>query len=258
MVEHRRYRNPPIEEALCEFRFEPGQEWDLTLPGKLHARLGDEYGGKPREQRVVEANLEVPKGDRPPNLKLGQHLAKVQFLTEVGNRLVGVGPDALSVHMLRPYQDPTRNDESGWVEFEPRIQRALSAYWEVARPKGVSRIGVRYINKIVIPSGDLAEMGQYLRSSMPVVAGLPRVPSAVMSRGEYVYADGVRMVLTQGSVDVASGRVGFMLDIDFIWEKQEPIGELEALQLARALRVREREAFEAIITDKARELFDGT
>ncbi len=258
MVEHRRYRNPPIEEALCEFRFEPSQEWDLTLPGRLHVKLGEEYAGKPREQRVVEANLEVPGGDRPPNLKLGQHLAKVQFLTEAGNRLVGVGPDALSIHMLRPYQDPARDAKSGWLEFEPRIQRALSAYWDVAQPKGVSRIGVRYINKIVVPSGDLAEMGEYLKSSMPVVAGLPEEARATISRAEYVYSDDVRMILTQGSADTAPGQVGLMLDIDVIWEKTEPLERPEALLLARDLRVREREAFEVIITDKARELFDAT
>ncbi len=101
-------------------------------------------------------------------------------------------------------------------------------------------------------------MGEYLKSSMPVVAGLPEAARAVISRVEYVYSDDVRMVLTQGSIDAAPGQVGFMLDIDVIWEKREPIGRQEALLLARDLRVREREAFEAIITDKARELFDGT
>jgi len=30
------YKNPPIEEALLELQFVPGQEWDLTIPGKLH------------------------------------------------------------------------------------------------------------------------------------------------------------------------------------------------------------------------------
>ena len=43
MQERRRYRNPPIEEALCEFRFKPGRDWDLTIPGKLQAAIGEEY-----------------------------------------------------------------------------------------------------------------------------------------------------------------------------------------------------------------------
>ena len=39
MQGRRRYRNPPIEEALCEFYFDPSEEWDLTIPGKLHTSL---------------------------------------------------------------------------------------------------------------------------------------------------------------------------------------------------------------------------
>jgi hypothetical protein len=36
-----KYKNAPIEEALCEFRFAPEQgnpEWDLTLPGRLQVQ----------------------------------------------------------------------------------------------------------------------------------------------------------------------------------------------------------------------------
>ena len=34
----RKYRNPPIEETLCEFRFAPSQEWDPTVPDRSRAR----------------------------------------------------------------------------------------------------------------------------------------------------------------------------------------------------------------------------
>ena len=44
--------------------------------------------------------------------------------------MIGVGPDVLSVHMLRPYHDPLRSDHSGWDEFQPRISEALDAYWK--------------------------------------------------------------------------------------------------------------------------------
>ncbi len=39
MKERRRYRPPPIEKALCEFRFVGDSSWDLTVPGKLQAAL---------------------------------------------------------------------------------------------------------------------------------------------------------------------------------------------------------------------------
>lgn len=42
MRQPRRYSNPPIEEAVCEFRFLPAEEWDLTMPGRLQSEIGDE------------------------------------------------------------------------------------------------------------------------------------------------------------------------------------------------------------------------
>ena len=100
MNNHRIYQNPPIEEALCEFRFNPNQAWDLTIPGKIHIKLHLEYGGKPQEQNVVGIEL-TPQAGQVPNLNFAQGLAKVQLPTEDGKRMVAVGQDVLSVHMLR-------------------------------------------------------------------------------------------------------------------------------------------------------------
>ena len=255
MEQRRRYRNPPIEEALCEFRFKPGQAWDLTIPGKLQAAIGEEYVGKPQEQRVVQVGLQV-QGDKSSNLQLGEGLAKVQLVTGDGKRMVGVGPDVLSIHMMRPYQDPREPERSGWEEFRPRTETALGAYWDVAQPLGVLRVGIRYINKIVIPQGTVA-VEKYLKCALPDVAGLPDQLTNFMSRVDYSYADNVRIVLSQGSVDVPPGQVGFLLDLDVIWENSEPVDKLRALSIANDLRERERAAFEAVITDKARELFDA-
>ena len=161
MNQRRRYRNPPIEEALCEFRFLPGREWDLTIPGKLHVILGKEYNGKPQEKTLVDVALNA-EGGQPPKLNYGAGLAKVQLVTTDGKRQVGVGKDILSVHMLRPYQNPRFHGRGGWDEFQPRISAALDAYWEVAKPIGVCRIGIRYINKIVIPQTPVA-VERYLK-----------------------------------------------------------------------------------------------
>lgn len=52
--------NPPIEEATVEFRFRPGQEWDLTRPGKRHQ---DPESRKDHESthcfRQIEAQMMV-------------------------------------------------------------------------------------------------------------------------------------------------------------------------------------------------------
>ena len=255
MDQSHRYKNPPIEEALCEFRFQPSQDWDFTIPGKLHAEIGNEYRGKPQQQIAVQVGLEAQEGE-PSNLRYDAGVGKILLITEDGKRMVGVGPDVLSVHMLRPYHDPLHPDHSGWDEFQPRISAALDAYWEVAEPIGVSRIGIRYINKIVIPH-NTARMEDYLRCSMPVVSGLPDHLNNFMSRVEYVYEDSVRLVLSQGLVNAPADHLGFLLDLDVVWESTEPVTWDEALDKSGDLHERERDAFEAVITDKSREIFDA-
>lgn len=255
MDQRRRYKNPPIEEALCEFRFRPGQDWDLTMPGKLHAEVREAYPGKPRQQNVVEAALQTQAG-RPPNVMFREGLAKVQLVTEAGTRMVGVGQDVLSVHMLRPYQDSETSETSGWDEFRPRIEAALKAYWGVAEPLGVHRIGVRYINKIVVPQRSV-EPGDYFRCAPPDVDGLPGQMSSFVGRVEYAYEDGVRLVLSHATVDAPEGQIAFLLDIDVIWQSAESIDRDEALAKADDLRARERTAFEALLTDESRRLFDA-
>lgn len=46
----RQYRNLPIEEAVCEFRFAPGSAWNLTVPGLFYEKIKDFYTGELDEQ----------------------------------------------------------------------------------------------------------------------------------------------------------------------------------------------------------------
>ncbi len=253
MARHQ-YNNPPIQEALVEFRFEPSQEWDLTMPGRLHAELAASYPGKPRQQNVVEASLVAREG-QAPNFEVRDGLGKVQLVTDDASRLVAMGPDVLSVHMLQPYQ--RKAEGSGWDEFRPRIVEALNGYWKVADPVGVQRIGLRYINKVAIPESSV-EIGRYLRAAPPSVEGLPSQLRGFVARVEYTYDDEVRLVVSHATVDALEGQVAFLVDIDVIWKSEAAVGREKALDMADDLRVRERDVFEALITDEARRLFDAT
>ncbi|RJO63687.1 MAG: TIGR04255 family protein [Myxococcales bacterium] len=255
MVERRRYKNPPIEEALCEFRFAPGQEWDLTMPGKLHNLMLEAYPGKPRQKNVVEATLAAGQDKTPDNITLKGGVERVQLLTMDGTRIVGVGKDVLSIHMLRPYQSLEAPEKGGWDEFYPRISSALKAYWDVAVPQGVQRIGIRFINKIVIPKRPM-NVESYFNYVPPSSDGLPNEMSSLFFRSEYAYPDRVKLVLTYGSTDAPDDSSAFLLDLDVILEAKEPLDQTTALEKANELRERERNAFEGFITDASRRLFD--
>ena len=257
MTQRRRYKNPPIEEALCEFGFAPGPDWDPTIPGKLQAALGDEYSGKPREQRAVQVGLRVQKG-KPADLQYGEGLAKVQLFTKPRTRMVGVGQDVLSIHMLRPYQDPLDSEKGGWEEFRPRVVDALEAYREVASPSGVNRVGVRYINKILVPLASVSvRVEDYLKCACLEIDGLPQDYGNFVSRVEYIYDDETRLVLSYGLFSTSPKGGGCLLDLDVIWQPGALMDWEESLRIADDLHERAGSAFEAVVTDKARELFDA-
>ncbi len=248
-------QDPPIEEALCEFRFEPGQEWDLTIPGRLYTELRAAYPGKPRQQMFTGVALDTGQG-APPRLTFQHGLARVQLVTEEGTRIVGVGPDVLSVHMLRPYQDAANPEKSGWEEFRSRIDEALAAYWRIGEPLGVQRVSIRYINKIVVRA-ETVEPRRYILCAPGDIKGLPDRLSSFVGRVEYTYDDGVPLVVTHAAADAPEGHVAFLLDIDVIWHGEEAIDRDAAVAKAEDLHEREGAVFEILITDETRRLFDA-
>lgn len=78
-----------------------------------------------------------------------------------------------------------------------------------------------------------------------------------MSRGEYTYKDGVHLVLSQGLISADAPELVLLVDLDLVWQAETPVEMGDALMITHDLRDRERVAFEAVITDAARELFDG-
>ena len=256
MSDRHQYLNPPIKEAVCEFRFGPNQDWDPLLPGRLQHELGDEYDGRAIEQRAVSIGLKTHE-DRPADLKYGEGVVNIQLATDNGKRRVGVGRNVLSVHALHPYQLPDKHGRAGWDAFFPRIEKALLEYWKLINPGGVKRIGIRYINEILIPEED-AKIGDYIRDALPHGHEIPVKLEGFVCRTEYIYvADSARLAVSQATLNAPEGYSQILLDIDVIWEFNELISRDEALVKAKDLRVREREAFEAFITNKSRELFDA-
>ena len=254
MTQRQKYGEPPIEEALCEFRFKSDQDWDFTVPGRLYAKLEKEYPGKPRNQKAVKIGLDVQDGS-PTNMKYNEGLAGVQLLSKNETRIVGVGYNTLTVHMLKPYQDAD-SENGGWEDFKSRISVALNAYWEVTEPEGIYRVGIRYINKIIIPD-EKVDITEYLQTALPSVQKLPEKLTRFVNQFEYDYEDEVRLILSQqGAGASQENNREILLDLDVIWSPPEAVPKEKALEMVNDLHSREIAAFEAIITDKTRELFN--
>lgn len=252
MSQRQKYQEPPIEEALCEFRFKSSRAWDFTVPGRLYDKLEHEYPVT-RDQKAVAIGLDIQEAG-PSSMEYNQGVARVQLLSKNGRRMIGVGPDTLAIHMLNPYQDPN-SEASGWEDFKVRISAALGACWDITDPEGVCRVGIRYINKIII-SEKSANVKEYFQVPLPHLNGLPEKLTRFVNQIEYDYHDQVCLILSQGYTGISQeGNGELILDLDVIWNPPEPVPKDKALEMVEDLHTREVKAFEAIITDKTRELF---
>lgn len=259
MPKHHTYRRPPIEEAVCELRFTRSPDWNLTVPGLFYERIRDSYPGQPRERLNVQMGglmLDPPQGRRssqtasPPQLAFTHNDMRVQFSNKNNKRQISIGRDILSVHDLRPY--------SGWQKFRPRISQALQAYREVVSLSGIRRIGLRYINLISVASTSV-ELDEYFIPMIGAPSNIPIDMTAFLARIESIYSDHhAKLLLTFGSAKAIPGHTGFALDLDVVAEfDDDPLPLDSAMHTIDDLHEREHHAFESLITDRTREVFDA-
>ncbi len=259
-----RYRNAPIEEAMCEFTFATSDEsvsqWDLTLPGRMqqHVELKSVYNGKPREQQIQQIMAsQLPAN--APNIAVSSALLRVLLPTQDGKAVLGIGPNTLSVSSLREYE--------GWKHFKPRIGIALKAYRETAHTNKILKVTLKYVNRIIAPQPGASTAARFLLDIPPrheavidktgerIVATL----SAYHYRKEFILPDQTKVGVTQATLQAANPDTSeFLLDIETVWDHQAIEDSELAIEKVESLHAIEGAVFESFITDAARSLFDGT
>jgi len=240
----RKYRNPPIVEALCEFRFEPGAPWDMTVPGLVYERIRDGFP-KRRQAKAFEVSVAAePEG-------IGQQVLtadRMQFLREDEKALVQVGANLLAVNYLKPY--------TTWQEFLPLIRQGFDAYLAAANPKGIQRIGLRYINRIEIP-GQRIELEDYFEFRPFIGPQLPQDfgPFIVGIQVPYENSrDFLRLQLAKASAETPN-TVAIMLDLDYFLARPGEVPQDNVFEWVDVAHNHVEEAFEACITDRLRQMF---
>ena len=170
----RQYRNPPIKESVCEFRFHSEDSWDMAVPGLIYAQLVDDFPRRiPNIVQTAGIRVTAGLGGQPQissqvDEQFKQDISQLQGLrfwredTEDG--LILVAPNKLSISHYPPYPS--------WNGFYPIIRQAFDAYRLIAHPKGLARIGLRYINEIsfddsAVELEDYFEYYPHLGSNLP-------------------------------------------------------------------------------------------
>jgi uncharacterized protein (TIGR04255 family) len=242
----RKYKNPPIIEALCELQFVPNQPWDLTLPGLMYEEVKDRF---PIKQQQVGIGVQFRSTEKGLEHRVEPAPPRVQFYRGDKAALIQVAPDLFVINQLKPY--PT------WSVFKPLISENFQIYKRVANPRGFKRIGLRYINKIIFNVGPV-KLEDYFNFYPAIPEELPQVHADFISRAEILYSNNRdRMIITiSNAIPEVPNAIPIILDLDYIMIIQEGIPMESFEEWLEQAHTAVEIAFESCITDRCRAIFE--
>lgn len=240
----RKYANPPLVEAVCEFRFTPDTQWDMTIPGLLYEKLKDEF---PRREQRLFQEIELTRGPDGLEQQIRTN-ERILFLMEDKKIVVQVGPRLLAINCLKPY--PT------WEGFKPKIARAFETLSTATEVRGLQRLALHYINRIEIPAS-APRLEDYFELYLHLGPQLPQDIVNFIVGCEFPYAnsrDMCRVQLTPAPSG-APESLTMILSIDYFLAKPRGIEPEQAMDWVEQAHQSVEEIFEGCITDGLRKLF---
>ena len=244
------YPRPPILEAVIGITFEqPLKEAALATADrrfeKIYASHQDNAHLNLRMNTFMGAN-NLPVIDTQ-----GQRVAGHRRMSPGNDEVAVLMPDSLTVSQLAPYH--------GWAAFMARFKRDLHLYKRPGVHRAISRVGLRYINRIDVQiTGNVVELENYLNL-------YPRVPDAMGPIAAYAMQttfalENIGCIATLNSTPVPSPTLhhtSFMMDIDVYKSSELPVGDDALFALLEQMRAEKNRIFEACITQRAREELFG-
>mgnify|MGYP001295900426 CR=1 FL=1 len=242
----RHYKNPPVIEAIVEFRFPQNSSWDMTIPGRLYERLKDHF---PKKESHILQEIQI----RPSPQSFQHQITnqeRIILISEDNKQLIQVGPYLLSINRLAPYQ--------GWQEFKPIVQKAMESLVHVIDFKHFQRIGLRYVNKIEIPKNGMPKLNlikNHFNFGIFIGDQLPKDVVGFLSGCVFSFGQDLCKVELSESLQENSQSCIFILDLDYFNNQKHPIPKDNVMEWIDNAHNQVEMLFEGIITDKLRESF---
>jgi uncharacterized protein (TIGR04255 family) len=143
-----------------------------------------------------------------------------------------------------------------WEEVFGEAVRLWKLYLELAKPRQVSRVAVRYINRMRLPA--VTDLGRYLEVPPLLPAPIPQVIREFLARFSVEDAErSVSAAIVQAlepRVDPSS--LTLLLDIDAFREMRELPDDPLVLSVFERLRQLKNEIFFATITESIAEMYE--
>ena len=246
--EYQHLSKAPIVEAVIDFRVKLPSDFKLEVFHPLRARMAEDYPGF-EEQQIIEQTIKQEPGQSAEFSTRVSGIHGHRLLSKDGKNVVQLRRDGFTFSRLNPYTQ--------WEEVFSEAWRVWSMYVETAKPLEVSRIAVRYINRLLLPL-PFSNPEEYLKAPPMAAEGWPSDMSAFLSR--VVMHDPESEILVnviQALEPQASGQtnVTLLFDIDAYEDVSLPADDVTMRVRFAELREMKNRVFFKGLTEKAIDLF---
>lgn len=250
----RRYQRPPVHEVVLSLVF--GDGVDPSALESLPKILADQYPEAHRQHRHEFAATLGPAGQQ---LVSSSNRERDGWFLRSPNRtrLVSAGRMHLNLHAVREGEWPT-GEYAGWEAIYREAGRLFSELEAVYGQAQLQRAGLRYLNRIAVPTRSDLEEWFTIGFRAPKFL---QDEYAINLRETWASVEGSEdLSITLGLATIqipepalAEGHVGFLLDCEVfnLWKKYAP-SYAELPRWCRRAHEAEGDIFESSITDKLR------
>lgn len=255
MTERRHYPNAPITEALIDLRITHAEDFSVDDLGKMGEAIADRY--PTQEPMYLHAGqITFPQPGDPVQVEATEQHGGFRFISENKQQILQARMDGFTFSTLAPYDS--------WEPFRDEARRLWGLYKPAAKVESITRVAVRYINRIDIPDAPIVKLEDYLRTYPEVSADMPnRGLIAGFFMQVQLWQEDLDSLLIVNETPVTSPdeetSISIQLDFDLFQERFEnpwPAEEEAAVwSFLEQLHDRKNEVFEASITNTTRRLF---
>lgn len=246
MEEHPTLKNPPITEGLIDIQVTLSPEIDLAKLATLQKLVSNKYPRK-EERQTGRFQFKTEAGQAPAfSFGIDGYL----FFSDTEKKVWQARLDGFTFSKLKPY--------SQWSEFKAEGEYLWGLYSQVAKPIKITRIAVKYTNRIELPTP--ADYKVYFKTTPEIPNTLPQLLSNYYMRLVMPYRDtGATAVVTQ-TVDYSNAMeapdiLPLIFDIDVFEEVDMKPNDDTIWQILEKLRSIKNEIFFESITEETRRLF---
>ncbi len=247
-MEYPQLSKAPIVEAVIDFRVTLPSDFKLDAFQPLRSQLAKDYPGF-EEQQIVEQTIKQAPGSAAEVSTRFSGIHGYRLLSSDGKNVVQLRRDGFTFSRLNPY---TR-----WDEVFAEAWRLWCMYIEAAGPLELSRIAVRYINRMLLPL-PFSNPEKYLKAPPVTAEGWPTEMNSFLSRVVMTESESdVSVTVIQAFEPQVPGQSGVALifDIDAYADVSLPPDDVTIRQRFGKLREMKNRVFFNGLTTKTIDLF---